>query len=96
MARLPKQRKKKTDIQITNSGSGFYGIYGESARGSRWCKRNVQGFSTLMYARGVAYCDDHRMVTDILAGALDAGLTVETPNGIWDRANRPAEVQGNG
>ncbi len=67
----------KPDIQITNSGSGFFGIYGESKRGQRWLENHVQGVSTMMYDRGVAFTDDRRYALDIANAAIKAGLRVE-------------------
>lgn len=62
----------KTDIQITNSGSGFFGIHGETAKGRKWVDKHVQGSD-----RGEAWTDDRRLAMDIAQGALNAGLRVQ-------------------
>jgi hypothetical protein len=67
-----KKTTAKPDITITNSGSGFYGIHGESVRGRKWVNRVVQGASD-----GVAWTDDMRMAMDIADGATACGLRVK-------------------
>jgi hypothetical protein len=64
----------KPDIEITNSGSGFFGIYGETPKGRKWLKRNVQHFDP---DECVAWCDDRRYAMDIAEAAIATGLVVQ-------------------
>lgn len=57
--------------EISNSGSGFFGIHGQTAKGRKWIDRNVQGAHF-----GEAWSDDRRMAMIIASAALDAGLVV--------------------
>jgi hypothetical protein len=67
-----KKRNATADIEITNSGSGFFGIHGMTRKGILWVNRRVHGAN-----RGVAWSDDRRLAYEIVMGALDAGLKVK-------------------
>lgn len=62
----------KADIEISNSGSGFFGIHGVTAKGRKWIDKNVQGAHC-----GEAWSDDRRFAMEIAQGALNAGLRVQ-------------------
>lgn len=66
-----RMRPARVDIQISNSGSGFFGITGLTRAGRAWVNQNVQGAH-----RGEAWSDDRGFTMDIAQGAMDAGLEV--------------------
>jgi hypothetical protein len=65
-------KTRQVDITISNSGSGFYGIHGETVRGRKWIREHVQGQHA-----GEAWTDDGRYARDIAEGAVADGLRVE-------------------
>lgn len=59
------------DITILNSGSGFFGIAGETDAGRDWLAENVHGTF-----RGEVWSDDINYTRDIVVAAQDDGLIV--------------------
>lgn len=64
--------KRHSDIEISSSGSGFYGIHGVTDTGREWIDANVQDAYW-----GTAWCDDSRYVDNIVNAAFEDGLEIE-------------------